>query len=187
MSNVTKLALKNSLKNLLRQKPLAKITINDIAEDCGISRMTFYYHFKDIYDLVEWTCVEDARRVLEGKKTYDTWQQGLIQVFQEVQENKLLVVNVYRSISREQVEDYLYKLVYRFLMDIVSEQAAGMHVSQEDQEYIVHFYKFAFVGLMLEWIKNDMRPDPQIIVDKLDVMIHGDIRRALERMEKPQR
>ena len=55
MSQVTKRALEASLKHLLLQKPLNKITINDIAEDCGINRMTFYYHFKDIYDLVEWT------------------------------------------------------------------------------------------------------------------------------------
>ena len=53
MSEVTKRALEQSLKNLLLKKPLNKITINDIAEDCGINRMTFYYHFKDIYDLVE--------------------------------------------------------------------------------------------------------------------------------------
>ena len=53
MSDITKRALEASLKNLLLQKPLDKITINDIAEDCGISRMTFYYHFKDIYDLIE--------------------------------------------------------------------------------------------------------------------------------------
>lgn len=52
MSQVTKRALEASLKNLLLQKPLSKITISDITEDCGINRMTFYYHFKDIYDLV---------------------------------------------------------------------------------------------------------------------------------------
>ena len=72
MSNVTKRALEQSLKNLLLKKPLTKITIGDITEDCGINRMTFYYHFKDIYDLVEWACLEDARRALDEKKTYDS-------------------------------------------------------------------------------------------------------------------
>ena len=66
MSQITKRALEQSLKNLLLQKPITKITINDIAEDCGINRMTFYYHFKDIYDLVEWSCEEDARKAIEG-------------------------------------------------------------------------------------------------------------------------
>lgn len=53
MSQITKRAMEASLKKLLLEKPLDKITINDITTDCGINRMTFYYHFKDIYDLVE--------------------------------------------------------------------------------------------------------------------------------------
>lgn len=68
MSQITKRALEQSLKNLLLKKPLNKITISDIAEDCGINRMTFYYHFQDIYDLVEWSCLEDARKALEKKR-----------------------------------------------------------------------------------------------------------------------
>ena len=75
MSDITKHALEASLKHLLLKKPLNKITIRDIAEDCGISRMTFYYHFKDIYDLVEWTCTEEASKALAGNITYNTWQQ----------------------------------------------------------------------------------------------------------------
>ena len=67
MSQVTKRALEESLKHLLLQKPLDKITITDITDDCGISRMTFYYHFQDIFDLVEWSrydavCNERSRK-----------------------------------------------------------------------------------------------------------------------------
>ena len=126
MSNVTKRALEQSLKNLLLKKPLTKITIGDITEDCGINRMTFYYHFKDIYDLVEWACLEDARRALDEKKTYDTWQQGLLQIFEAVQENKPFILNVYRCVHREQVEKYLQPLVDQLLLDVIDEEAAGM-------------------------------------------------------------
>ena len=131
MSELTKRALEQSLKNLLLQKPLNKITISDIADDCGINRMTFYYHFKDIYDLVEWCCQEDASRALAGKKTYETWQQGLLQIFEAVQENKPFILNVYRSVSREQVENYLYQVTYRLLEDVVEEQARGMSVQRD--------------------------------------------------------
>ena len=181
MLNTTKRALEASLKHLLLQKPLDKITINDIAEDCGISRMTFYYHFKDIYDLVEWSCLEDASRALAGKKTYDTWQQGFLQIFQEVQANKPFIVNVYHSVSREQVENYLYKVVYQLLIGVVEEKAAGMSVSEGDKKFIADFYKYAFVGLMLDWIRKDMKEDPARIVARLDELIHGSIAAALER------
>ena len=181
MSDLTKRALEQSLKNLLLQKPLSKITISDIADDCGINRMTFYYHFKDIYDLIEWSCEEDARKALEGKKTYDTWQQGLLQIFEAVQENRAFILNVYRSISREQVENYLYKLTYQLLIGVVHEQAEGMSVREEDQDFIATVYKYAFVGLMLDWIRDDMREDPETIVGRLATLIRDSIRPALER------
>ena len=97
-NNTTKQALEASLKKLLMHKSIDKITINDLTADCGISRMSFYYHFKDIYDLVEWVCVEDGRRALQDKKTYDTWQEGIGQIFDAVMENKTFILNVYLSL-----------------------------------------------------------------------------------------
>jgi len=181
MSEITKRALEASLKHLLLQKPLDKITIADIADDCGISRMTFYYHFKDIYDLVEWSCEEDAVRALAGKKTYETWQQGYLQIFDALTANKPFIMNVYHSVSREQVERYLYRVTYPLLYGVVEEQAAGMTVRDEDKKFIADFYKYAFVGLTLDWIRGDMKEDPQAIVARLDKLIHGDIALALGR------
>ena len=53
MSEITKKALATSLKKLLSKKELSKITIANITNDCGVNRQTFYYHFKDVYDLLE--------------------------------------------------------------------------------------------------------------------------------------
>ena len=187
MSQFTKRALEDSLKHLLLQKPLNKITINDIAEDCGINRMTFYYHFKDIYDLVEWACLEDAQRALDGKKSYETWQQGFVQIFRAVQENKPFVMNVYRCVSREQVEKYLTPLTDDLLMGVINELSAGMVVRAEDKAFIAQVYSYAFVGLMLDWIKGDMKGDPQVMVQKLELVLHGNVVAALQRMrtDKP--
>jgi probable dihydroxyacetone kinase regulator len=166
---------------MLLKKPFDKITIADITEDCGINRMTFYYHFKDIYDLVEWSCIEDAARALDGKKTYDTWQQGFYQIFQAVLENKPFIMNVYHSVSREQVEIYLYKLTHHLLIGVIEEKAKEMEVRDMDKNFIADFYKFAFVGLMLDWIKNGMKEDPHAIIERLSTLIQGDITRALNK------
>lgn len=157
MSQVTKRALEQSLKNLLLKKPLTKITINDIADDCGINRMTFYYHFKDIYDLVEWSCLEDAKKALNEKKTYETWQQGFLQIFEAVQDNKPFILNVYRCVHGEQVEKYLQPLVDQLLLDVINEEVGEMKVRDEDKQFIAQVYSYIFIGLMLDWIKDDMR------------------------------
>ncbi len=182
MSEITKRALKDSLKRLLLQKPLNKITISDLTEDCGMNRMTFYYHFKDIYDLVEWTCMEDARRALGGKRNYDTWQEGFLQIFQAVRENKPFIMNVYHSVSREQVETYLYEVTYHLLIGVVEEQAAGMSVRPEVKEFIANVYKSGFVGLVLDWIRGDMNAASQAIGDRLSLVLQGNIAAALERL-----
>ena len=186
MSQTTKRALAASLKHLLLQKPLNKITINDIAEDCGISRMTFYYHFKDIYDLVEWTCVEDGTRALEGKKTYDTWQEGFLNIFSAVQDNKPFIMNVYRSVSRERIEQYLNPLIHSLILGVVEEKAAERSVHTEDKQFIASFYEYAFIGVMLEWIGNGMKEDPAAIVARTGAVIHGNILRALEAFRTDQ-
>ncbi|MEG0924059.1 MAG: TetR/AcrR family transcriptional regulator C-terminal domain-containing protein [Anaerovoracaceae bacterium] len=187
MSQTTKRALEASLKNLLLKKPLNKITINDIAEDCGINRMTFYYHFKDIYDLIEWSCVEDASKALAGKKTYDTWQQGFLQIFETVLANKPFIMNVYHSVSREHVETYLYKLIYDLMIGVVEEKSENMSVRDEDKKFIADFYKYALVGLLLDWIKDGMKEDPKVLTDRLVLLVHGNVTEALEnyRTDKP--
>ncbi len=184
MSQITKRALEQSLKNLLLKKPLTKITINDIADDCGINRMTFYYHFKDIYDLVEWACMEDARKALEENKTYDTWQQGFLQIFEAVRSNKPFVMNVYRCVHQEQVEKYLKPLVDDLILGVINEEAVGMTVREEDKDFIAQIYSYIFIGLMLDWIKDDMREDPADIVERLGKLIKGSISAALAKFKR---
>lgn len=183
MSQVTKRALAQSLKHLLLKKPLNKITINDIAEDCGINRMTFYYHFKDIYDLVEWVCMEDARKALDEKKTYDTWQQGFLQIFDAVLENKPFVMNVYRCVHQEQVERYLKPLVDHLILNIIHEESEGITVRDDDKEFIARLYSYVFIGLMLDWIKGDMQENPEQIVNRLSILLKGSIADALSRLK----
>ena len=140
-NNSTKLALEASLKNLLLKKPVDKITITDLTNDCGITRMAFYYHFKDIYDLVEWSCYEDASRALQGKKTYETWQEGLMQIFEAVMENKPFIMNVYHALSREQIENYLFRLTRDLIMNVIKECSKGMNITASEQNSKGHMHR----------------------------------------------
>ncbi len=179
MSQVTKRALEQSLKTLLSKRPLESITIQDLTDECGVSRMTFYYHFKDIYDLIEWSLEEDAAKALAGMKTYDTWQKGYLQILHQLLDNRDFILCVYHSISPEQLERYLHMLTYDLLILVVNEQAKDIHVSQKDREFIANFFKYGFVGITLDWIKDGMKEDPEVMIERLSALIHGDMQKAL--------
>lgn len=184
MSNITKRALAESLKKLLLKKPLTKITINDLTTDCGISRMAFYYHFKDIYDLVEWTCLEESTRALQGKKTYATWQEGLLQIFEAVYENKPFIINAYNAVSREQIENFLFQLTHDLIMGVVEEQAKATFLTQEQKSFIADFYKYSFVGIMLDWIRQGMKSDYTDIWKNMCITLHGNITNSIQNFTK---
>ena len=184
MPNTTKYALEASLKKLLMNKTLDKITINDLTADCGISRMSFYYHFKDIYDLVEWCCIEDGKRVLQGKKTYDTWQEGIYQIFEAVMDNKSFILNVYRAVDRAKVENYLHKLTYQLIVDVVEEKCKNVDSPQPDKAFIAEFYKYGFVGVMLDWIERGMKDDYGKIVEMMSVTLRGSITNSIHNFEE---
>ena len=102
---------------------------------------------------------------MQGKKTYDTWQEGLQQIFEAVLENKPFILNVYRSVKREQVENYLYSLTYQLIEGVVEEQSENLRVTEEQKKFIADFYKYSFVGVMLDWIKRGMKEAPEEIAN----------------------
>ena len=183
-NDTTKQALANALKQLLQKKQITKITINDIAEACGISRMTFYYHFKDIYDLADWTLQEALHTAIADNRTHDNWQQGFLNLLDVLKAHQPLILNVYRAIDREQVERYMRREVEALLLPVVEEQAAGLQISEKGKHMVAIFYTYAFMGIVLEWIQRNMQASPQEVADTTAALIHSGFRNSLENMSK---
>ena len=182
MSKNTKYVLGDSLKKLLQKKPLNKITVTEIVNDCGMNRMTFYYHFKDIYDLLEWVCVEDAKRTLDGMESnYANWKEALYKIFTLVQENRPTVIHAYSSMSRDYLEKYIYRLTDTLFMSVIDDIDTSKNLNQKDKEFIASFYKYAFLGIVLNWIDNNMQEDPKDIIDKLSILLEGNWSNEIKR------
>ena len=81
------------------------------------------------------------------------------------------------------MEKYLKPLVDNLLLGVINEEAEGITVREEDREFIAQVYSYIFVGLMLDWIKDDMKENPEDIVERLAVLIKGSIPKALSRFK----
>ena len=180
MKDLTKIALDNSLRKLMAEKPLNKITISDITKDCGCNRMTFYYHFHDIYELLEWSLEQETVKVLEEKLTLAGWQDGLRAVFARLRENKALVMNIHSNANRDVLEKYLRDLAAGPLENFVQEiaeaklGAAGETISALDEEdalFVVSFIEYGMLGLLRDWIDKGMKGDPEVIIGRFSVLI----------------
>ena len=168
----------------MKEKQFNKITVNDIAKKCDINRQTFYYHFKDIKDLVEWICIDEVDNILKKKDECDRWEDKFLLVFKIMKEEKIFVKNIYNSVSVEVLRNNLYRLVYPIIYDEILEKSKGKRLREEDKRFITDFYKYAFVSIVLNWIDNGMHENPEIIVLKVSNLITGTIDHACMSVNK---
>lgn len=186
-SNLTQNAIKSSFLKLLNERPLDKISVKDIVEDCGVNRNTFYYHFQDIYALVESIFEEETSRVIQSTSIQEDWQEAFIEATRFAMENKRAIYHIYHSITREQLENYLLRVSDDLMNRFVRKQAEGLVVSQEDIHYIASFYKHAIAGILLDWLQNGMKENPEYAIRKMGTLFSGNIRHTLEEASKREK
>lgn len=174
----TKRAIGYAFKDLLKEKSFNKITITDIANNCAINRQTFYYHFQDIKDLVEWLCIDEVDNILNKNDEREKWEDKFLMIFKVVLKEKEVVENIYHSVSVEVLRTNLYRLVYPIIYSEIVEESKGKNLREEDKKFITDFYKYAFVSIVLDWIDNGMIENPEIIVLKVSNLITGTINHA---------
>lgn len=179
MAQTTKRALASSFKELLAQKPFNKITISDITEHCGVNRMTFYYHFHDIYDLARWAFQEEASGLLNGSLSAANWEEGFLSVLAELQKNRPMIVNICRSIRREELERRLDELVEQLLKPMLDKERGEVVMDPEDWDFVVHFYTCALVAILLNWVDGGMKTEPEILARRVNTVCAGGIPRAI--------
>ncbi len=177
-SLTTKRAIAYTFKDLLKEKPFNKITVNDIASKCDINRQTFYYHFQDIRDLVEWICIDEVDKLLEEKEKYEKWEDKFLLIFKIIKEEKIFVKNIYHSVSVEVLRSNLSRLVYPIIYNEIVEKSKGTSLREEDKKFITDFYKFSFVAIVLDWIDKGMYEDPKLIVENVSRLVTGTIDHA---------
>ena len=111
MSNLTKKALRETMIKALNERPLDKIKVKELVEECGVNRNTFYYHYKDIYELLADIFETETEAIAEDFQDEDNdWERIFIESSRFALENKKMIFNVYNSISRENLERYLYNV-----------------------------------------------------------------------------
>ena len=181
MAQFTKRAIMETFIKLLGEHPLDKITVKDIVEECGVNRNTFYYYFQDIYDLLDQLFQAELKRMLDEHRDFSTWHEAFLESAQFVFENKTAVRHLYTSLNREQLERYLYGIADRVMLNFVQKDAEGLNPTAEDLQFVVDFYKYAVVGMILEWIRSGMESDFAERINRLETLFHGSIRQALER------
>ncbi len=184
MSTLTERAMAASLKKLLEKKTLDKIIVKDITDDCGVNRQTFYYHFHDIYDLVEWIFTEEAARFKEEFVEGQDWRYSIEMLLEKLLEDKTFIMNVFYSLNRRQLDKFLQELIRPTLSTVVRKNAEGLDIDEEDIQFIIGVFSSGLVGWVIEWVSEGMKVESQKNIEKYFMVIEGTLSGILEQFVK---
>ena len=188
-SDQTKHALASALKELMAQKPIDKITIHDITERCGIRRQNFYYHFEDVYDLMRWMFQEEAVSLLRQHEGTLLWQEGLLQLFRYIEENRAVCLCALRSVGREHLKRFfetdIHAIIHRTVEQFGHEVGAiSAGATESDIELTTHFYVVALTGMLESWLLGEIDRTPEELISFADRTLMDQVQGARLRYSK---
>ncbi len=167
MANFTKRAIQKSFLKLLTERPLSKITIKDIAAECGINRNTFYYYFDDMPKLIESIVEDNAEKMIQSYPNIEKFEDCLDAAVDLALANKRAVLHIYHSANREIYEMYLWKVCDHTINSYVSSVLRGKSVRDSDLAIVKEYLSSLAFGIFSRWLKNDMNDDIRDILSRL--------------------
>lgn len=159
MSQITKNAITASTLKLAALKPVHKITVRDIVNDCGITRNTFYYHYKDIYDVLDQVLSAEIEKATTQHSTHEENDQAFFGLAHFVLNHKAVLKNLYLSMGDTKATAYLSGRLHETILRYVQQEAADLPADTKDLDIIALFYEEALLGILLRWLRGDMPPE----------------------------
>lgn len=170
--NITKLALANALKELMEEKPFEKVTINDIVKRCNLNRQTFYYHFKDKCDLMNWIYYTETAQIMMEKNTIEDWTASLCALCYYMQQNKGFYLKALNTRGQNSFPEYLLQYIRDISRSFVTEKRKNSY-SKKKLTFFIEFCSQALIGLIVQWAHNGMQEDPKDYLDMVKAIIDG--------------
>ena len=183
MASTTKESLGAALKQMLTVKPIDKITVKDLVEICGVNRQTFYYHFDDVYDLLEWVFEEDANRVLPSEVVYEHWRDDVMMFFKYLADNSVFALNIYNSNSRIYMLRYFKRRLQGCIRSFAIIVSDGKNIDRTDFEFVVEFYANCVVGLISQWLDLGMQLPKEITQDRFLKLLDNSVENMSARFQ----
>lgn len=183
MSQFTKKAITQSTLKLAAKRPVNKITVRDIVNDCNITRNTFYYYYKDIYDVLDQALIAEVEKVIDRSNTHEETDDAFFALVKFVLNHKSVLKNIYLALGDKKATSYLSEKLHGLMFRYIEQEAVGLDADKTDIGIITVFYEEAVLGILVRWLRGNMPQElPGDLVDiftRLRLIFNGQIRTML--------
>ena len=181
-SRQTKQALSLALKRLMEDKPLNKITLQELVEECGVNRKTFYYHFEDIYALLKWTLEQEAISLFDKYDLINEHSQAIEFALDYIESNLSMLQNIVHSIGGTEIRRFFFNDIYEPMHRLVCTvaQTHRIHAPESYKAFLSRFLTEAIAGILMDCIERDALANRARLSDYITSTLIASIPNALQ-------
>ena len=154
-----------AIKSLIKKQPLDKITVTDIVSTAGKTRQTFYRHFQDKYDLVNWYFEKLVLKSFEEMNQGGSLQEALNLKFAFIEQEHAFFKEAFKSNDYNNLIHYDFCCIYDFYKKFIYKKT-GKDLSK-DIDFLLNMYCRGSVDMTVDWVLNDMPIKKEEIVQYL--------------------
>ncbi len=181
MAQYTQKAILSTFQQMLEEMPFEKITVSALVRRCEISSNTFYYHYSDIYDLLDVWMRGELSTYASGKPPFDDWKYATKSFLHDCRENSSIIYHIFNSISRDRMERFVFSLGEDVFYRVVCRQASERVVPEEKLREIADFCRYSFAGFFLRFLWGRMKEDIDALVDNYGDLVDGFVENAVKK------
>lgn len=160
-----KYLLAEALKKCMKKAPLEKITVKEITDTCGTTRQTFYRHFRDKYDLLNWyfdkILTESFRHMGEGRTVYE----ALVRKFTYIEQEKLFFRAAFKNDDQNNLREHDFQLILAFYTERI-EGGIGAKLSTL-LRFQLEMYCQGSIYMTLQWLMGNIKSTPEELARQL--------------------
>lgn len=160
-----------ALKKRLSSMSFDKITVTDLANDCGVNRQTFYYHFTDIYDLMDWCFKNEAETILRFNEEPFNWKDSVRKLIKYIDENHAFCLSVLNSMSHRLLKKVFTDEIDILIRKVIASYDPKPDDSEESMEFRIKFYSMAVSGLIEGWILGEFNISSEKLIGYIEDII----------------
>ena len=183
----TKILMAETLKKLIKDRPFAKITVQDIVTECNINRNTFYYHFENNYDLLYFAYEQEVQNiVISFRQANATIPQAMDFILDYIDQNISLCTCAYESLGEQQLKNIFEKDLHDFVgatIEYFSSQN-GVKFSEDFKSFAGFSYTNLLSTQIIWYIKHNSNLDKKIFKDNLQTFFISSLKSVLEEAAK---
>lgn len=164
----TKELLIESIKKIMKTKPLDKISISEVVKNCGVSRRAFYYHFGDIYEAIAWACERDFKYLIKQDKPDESYSEKARRFLNYLIDNRSMFIGIQNSSQSWRIKNMFFRITGDYIFNILKNDLYAKNIKEQELKILADCYSTSVAAIISSCVMSEIDASAEFLITLIE-------------------